>query len=64
MTEQLVFTKTRILSVKVATLVTFLSMVKTLDQVSARFLRVHGSTDQGPVESDTKTCPSPLEDPY
>lgn len=30
----LVFTKTRILSVKVATLVTFLSMVKTLDQTS------------------------------
>ncbi|KAL0947336.1 hypothetical protein HGRIS_013455 [Hohenbuehelia grisea] len=30
----LVFTKTRILSVKVATLVTFLSMVKTLDQSS------------------------------
>lgn len=30
---QMVFTKTRILSVKVATLVTFLSMVKTLDQV-------------------------------
>ena len=30
---QLVFTKTRILSVKVATLITFLSMVKTLDQV-------------------------------
>jgi SCY1-like protein 2 len=29
----LVFTKTHILSVKVATLVTFLSMVKTLDQV-------------------------------
>jgi hypothetical protein len=33
-THQLVFTKTRILSVKVATLVTFLSMVKTLDQVN------------------------------
>ena len=31
---QLVFSKTRILSVKVATLVTFLSMVKTLDQSS------------------------------
>lgn len=31
---QLVFTKTRILTVKVATLVTFLAMVKTLDQVS------------------------------
>lgn len=30
---QLVFSKTRVLSVKVATLVTFLSMVKTLDQV-------------------------------
>lgn len=30
---KLVFTKTRILSVKVATLETFLSMVKTLDQV-------------------------------
>ena len=30
---QLVFTKTRILTVKVATLVTFLAMVKTLDQV-------------------------------
>ncbi|KAI0933145.1 hypothetical protein AcV5_005979 [Taiwanofungus camphoratus] len=30
----LVFTKTRILSVKVATLVTFLAMVKTLDQTS------------------------------
>ncbi|KAI0048222.1 kinase-like protein [Auriscalpium vulgare] len=30
----LVFTKTRILSVKVATLVTFLSMIKTLDQSS------------------------------
>ncbi|TFY81754.1 hypothetical protein EWM64_g2255 [Hericium alpestre] len=30
----LVFTKTRILSVKVATLVTFLSMVKTLDQMA------------------------------
>lgn len=30
---KLVFTKTRILSVKVATLVTFLAMVKTLDQV-------------------------------
>lgn len=30
----LVFTKTRILTVKVATLVTFLSMVKTLDQTS------------------------------
>ncbi|KAG6897837.1 hypothetical protein C0992_010325 [Termitomyces sp. T32_za158] len=30
----LVFTKTRILSVKVATLVTFLTMVKTLDQTS------------------------------
>lgn len=29
----MVFTKTRILSVKVATLATFLSMVKTLDQV-------------------------------
>ena len=34
MTQQLVFTKTRILSVKVATLVTFLSMVKILDQVN------------------------------
>jgi SCY1-like protein 2 len=34
MTQQLVFTKTRILTVKVATLVTFLSMVKTLDQVN------------------------------
>jgi SCY1-like protein 2 len=34
MTQQLVFTKTRILSVKVATLVTFLSMIKTLDQVN------------------------------
>jgi SCY1-like protein 2 len=33
-THQLVFTKTRILSVKVATLVTFLSMVKILDQVN------------------------------
>lgn len=31
--EQLVFTKTRMLSVKIATLVTFLAMVKTLDQV-------------------------------
>lgn len=31
---QLVFTKTRILAVKVATLVTFLAMVKTLDQVN------------------------------
>ncbi|PPQ66892.1 hypothetical protein CVT26_009832 [Gymnopilus dilepis] len=31
---KLVFTKTRILSVKVATLVTFLAMVKTLDQSS------------------------------
>lgn len=31
---QYVFTKTRILTVKVATLVTFLTMVKTLDQVS------------------------------
>jgi SCY1-like protein 2 len=30
---QLVFTKTRILTVKVATLMTFLAMVKTLDQV-------------------------------
>ncbi|EKM55637.1 uncharacterized protein PHACADRAFT_95292 [Phanerochaete carnosa HHB-10118-sp] len=30
----LVFTKTRILSVKVATLITFMSMVKTLDQTS------------------------------
>ncbi|GJE86963.1 other/SCY1 protein kinase [Phanerochaete sordida] len=30
----LVFTKTRVLTVKVATLVTFLSMVKTLDQTS------------------------------
>lgn len=35
MTQQLVFTKTRILSVKVATLVTFLSMINTLDQVNA-----------------------------
>ena len=35
---QLVFTKTRILSVKVATLVTFLSMVKTLDQVNAQVI--------------------------
>ena len=34
MTQQLVFTKTRILSVKVATLVTFLSMINTLDQVN------------------------------
>lgn len=33
-THQLVFTKTRVLSVKVATLETFFSMVKTLDQVS------------------------------
>lgn len=32
--SQLVFTKTRILAVKVATLVTFLAMVKTLDQVN------------------------------
>ena len=31
--RQLVFTRTRILSVKVATLATFLVMVKTLDQV-------------------------------
>lgn len=31
----LVFTKTRILTVKVATLNTFLAMVKTLDQVNA-----------------------------
>lgn len=34
---KLVFTKTRILTVKVATLVTFLSMVKTLDQVGWLF---------------------------
>lgn len=33
---KLVFTKTRILSVKVATLNTFLVMVKTLDQVIAK----------------------------
>ena len=32
----LVFTKTRVLSVKVATLETFLVMVKTLDQVSLK----------------------------
>lgn len=31
------FTKTRILSVKVATLTTFLSMVKTLDQVTVYY---------------------------
>ena len=41
--SQLVFTKTRVLSVKVATLNTFLAMVKTLDQVSAQ-LWVHGVT--------------------
>lgn len=35
---QLVFTKTRFLSVKVTTLETFLAMVKTLDQVKAFFL--------------------------
>jgi SCY1-like protein 2 len=37
---QLLFTKTRILSVKVATLVTFFTMVQTLDQV--RFLTAPG----------------------
>lgn len=38
MIQQLVFTKTRILSVKVATLVTFLSMIKTLDQVNVEVI--------------------------
>ena len=36
---QLVFTKTRILSVKIATLTTFMSMVKTLDQVRYSVLK-------------------------
>lgn len=39
---KLVFTKTRILTVKVATLVTFLSMVKTLDQVGLSFRLFYG----------------------
>lgn len=39
----MVFTKTRILSVKVATLATFLSMVKTLDQVRLFLLLLHPS---------------------
>jgi len=37
--QQLVFTKTHILSVKVATLNCFLSLVKTLDQVSILSIR-------------------------
>jgi hypothetical protein len=61
---QLVFTKTRILSVKVATLVTFLSMIKTLDQVMLWLSRVQGLTDYCPDKSDAKACPSPFEDSY
>jgi hypothetical protein len=53
--------------VKVATLVTFLSLVKTLDQVMRRLSRVHTSgrmAYQGPDESDAKTCASSFENSY
>lgn len=52
---QLVFTKTRILSVKVATLETFLAMVRTLDQVCS-FLWMHDANADKtcPVKSDTE----------
>jgi len=44
-TFQIVFSQTRILSVKIATLTTFLSMVKTLDQVRLCFSLEKTQTD-------------------
>jgi len=61
---QLVFTKTRILTVKVATLVTFLSMVKTLDQVCCSsislFHNIHLSTADKP---DAKASAATVKNP-
>lgn len=61
----LVFTKTRILSVKVATLETFLVMVKTLDQV--RLLHICGTLPclmPPSVKLNTKARTPPVKDPY
>jgi hypothetical protein len=57
--SQLVFTKTRILAVKVATLVTFLAMVKTLDQVNFSHITHLDMATALTAEADkldTETC--------
>jgi hypothetical protein len=62
---QLVFTKTRILTVKVATLVTFLSLVKTLDQVC--FASQYFSLDahiSNVDQSHAKTCTPAIKNPH
>ena len=60
---QLVFTKTRILSVKVATLLTFLAMVKTLDQVELICQPYNFPSDTCFVDkSYAKTCPPSVKD--
>ena len=61
----MVFTKTRILTVKVATLTTFLAMVKTLDQVSISSVPIYTmlitiSLD----ESHTEACAASVQDTY
>ena len=61
----MVFTQTRLLSVKVATLVTFLSMVQILDQVK-RVFPIYAPRFCSPRldESDTKPCSTSLENSY
>lgn len=63
-TSQLVFTKTRILSVKVSTLTCFLAMVKTLDQVYP-FNYALDSADSAillhPGESHSEARTTPIE---
>ena len=61
----MVFTQTRLLSVKVATLVTFLSMVQILDQVKRMFLICAFRFCSPRLdESDTKPRSSSFEDSY
>jgi hypothetical protein len=61
---QLVFTKTRILTVKVATLVTFLSMVKTLDQVCCSSISLFHNTHLSTADkSDAKASAAAVKNP-
>ena len=62
---QLVFTKTRILSVKVATLTTFLSMVNTLDQVCQQLSFRHSTLRSLPSDKlDAKTRTSFIQNSH
>ena len=62
---QLVFTKTRILSVKVATLETFFAMVKTLDQVRClrNILYMNIVLTIRTVKSDPEASPIIVQNP-